>query len=186
MPEHGRMMPDGVPEPEDWLPDAAIRVVHSRSSSAAPEVLWRAARAVRVRDTALLGRLVQWRIPGTPGALAFDELFRRAPFTVLEQGELALVSGIVGRIWTLRRDYPALANAGEFRDFDAPGTARVVFALWAVPDGPGARLHSEVRVGANGPQGRFGLAAVRPLVGAFHNLIASDGLAAAVRRAEDG
>ncbi len=185
MPEHGRMMPDGVPDPEAWLPDAAIRVTHSRSSSATPEELWRAARAVRVRDAALLGRLVQWRIPGTPGALAFDELFRRAPFTVLERGELALVSGIVGRIWTLRRDYPALADAGEFRDFDAPGTARVVFALWAVGDARGARLHSEVRVSANGAQGRFGLAAVRPLIGAFHNLIASDGLAAAVRRAEE-
>jgi len=179
------MMPDGVPDLDPWLPDPAMRVAHSRRSSAAPEVLWRAARTVRVRDTALLGRLVQWRIPGTPGALAFDELFRRAPFAVLEQGEWSLVSGFVGRIWTLRRDYPALAAAEECRQFDAPGSARVVFALWAVPDGRGARRQSEVRVGANGAQGRLGLAAVRPLVGAFQNRIASDGLAAAVRRAEN-
>jgi hypothetical protein len=184
MPEHGRMMPDGVPELEAWLPEPAIRVAHSRVSSAQPQELWRAARGVRVRDTALLGRLVQWRIPETPGGLTFDELFRRAPFMVLEQGELALVSGIVGRIWTLRRDYPVLADAEGFRGFDAPGTARVVFAMWVLPDSRGARLHSEVRVCANGAQGRFGVAAVRPLIGAFHNLIASEGLAVAVRRAE--
>ncbi len=185
MPEHERMMPDGVPELEAWLPDPAIRVAHSRGSSADPETLWRAARTVRVRDAALLGRLVQWRIPGTPAALAFDELFRRAPFSVLEQSERALVSGIVGRIWTLRRDYPALADGEEFRRYDAPGSARVLFAMWAVPDGRGARLHSEVRASATGSQGRLGLAAVRPLISAFHNLIGSDGLAVAVRRAEE-
>jgi hypothetical protein len=39
-------------------------------------------------------------------------------------------------------------------------------------------------VAAVGAQGRLGIAAVRPLVSAFGSLIGSDGLEAAVRRAE--
>ncbi len=178
-------MADGAPDLDGWLPEPSIRVRHWRRSSADPETLWRAARAVRVRETALLGRLVQWRIPGTPAGLSFDELFRRAPFCVLEEGPLALVSGIVGRIWTLRRDYPTLADAEAFSNFDNPGTARVVFAMWVTADeAAAARLHSEVRVAPVGRQGRLGIAAVRPLVAGFQNLIGSDGLAAAVRSAE--
>jgi len=45
-------------------------------------------------------------------------------------------------------------------------------------------LHSETRVRAYGPQGRIGLASLRPLVRAFEQLIGSDALAAAVRQAE--
>jgi hypothetical protein len=173
-----------IPDLDGWLPEPTIRVTHSRHSRADPEALWRAARSVRVRDTALLGRLVQWRVPGTPSEASFDELFRNAPFCVLEEEEHALVSGIVGRIWTLRRDYPRLAGPEEFRSFDTPGTARVIFAMWAASDGSGGRLSAEVRVAPVGAQGRFGIAAVRPLVAGFHALIGSDGLGAAVRRAE--
>jgi hypothetical protein len=176
------------PDLDAWLPKPAIRVTHSRRSSADPEMLWHAARAVRVRETALLGRLIQWRIPGTAGDVSFDELFRTPPFCVLEEGELALVSGIVGRIWTLRRDYPKLADAAEFRSFDTPNTARVLFAMWAAPDGDvsGGRLNAEVRLVPVGAQGRIGIAAVRPLISAFHQRIGADGLTAAVRRAERG
>ncbi len=147
--------------------------------------LWAAARTVRLRDTQLLGRLVRWRIPGTPVSITFDEMFRQAPFIVLAEGDQSLLSGIVGRIWTLRRDYPALSGAEEFHEWSAGGTARVIFASWAeaAPDGGGA-LCSEVRVDAVGRQGRLGLAAVRPLVRGFHHLIGSDGIAAAVRSAE--
>ena len=187
MAKHAGMMADTAISAHDldgWVPDPTIRIRHSRRSSAEPAQLWRAARSVRVRDTAVLGRLVQWRIPGTAPEVSFDELFRGAPFCVLEEGEFALVSGIVGRIWTLRRDYPKLAGPDEFRSFDTPGMARVIFAMWAAADGPGGRLSAEVRVAPVGTQGRFGVAAVRPLVAGFHTLIGSDGLGAAVRRAE--
>jgi hypothetical protein len=62
----------------------------------------------------------------------------------------------------------------------------VVFAMWAQADGAagGSRVSSEVRVVPVGGQGRFGIAAVRPLIAAFHHLIGSDGLDAAVRSAE--
>ena len=174
------------PDLDGWLPKPAIRIRHSRRSSADPKALWDATRAVRVRETGLLGRLIQWRIPGTDGDVSYEELFRSPPFCVLEEGELALVSGVVGRIWTLRRDYPKLADAEAFRSFDTPGMARVIFAMWATPDGEGSgsRLNAEARVVPVGAQGRIGISAVRPLVAAFHQRIGSDGLTAAVRRAE--
>jgi len=172
------------PDLDRWLPSPAL-VVSSRGSSPAPaEVLWQAARTVRLADAGLLGRLIRWRIPGTEAALAFDELFRRPPFAVLEEGELGLTSGLTGRIWTLSRDYARLEDPKEFLSWSTPGTARVLFASWVERTAQhGSVLHNEARVEAIGRQGRLGLAAVRPLVRAFDHLIESEGIAAAIRLA---
>ncbi len=165
-----------------WVPRPAVRVVHGRNSPSAPARVWRAAQEVQLGDTRLLGRLIRWRIPGVPASATFEELFRNPPFTVLEAGELHLVSGIVGRIWTLRRDYPRLSDPAEFRDWSSGGTARVVFANWVEPgSGGGSVLRSETRVQAFGVQGRVGLGSVRPLIGGFHHLIATDAMAVALR-----
>jgi hypothetical protein len=149
--------------------------------------LWSAAQTVTLRDTALLGRLVRWRIPGLSAQLRFDEMFRATPFQTLETGEHHLVSGLVGRIWTLRRDYPTLDSPEAFEAWRTSGTARVVFAQWAQtdPDG-GSELCVEARVEAIGRQGSIGVAAVRPIVRTFGSLVATEGLAAAVRRADRG
>jgi hypothetical protein len=175
------------PDLDQWLEDPAIRVVHRRQSQAPAERLWEAAQAVTVQQAALLGRLIRWRIPGTRSGVSFGELFRNPPFIVLDEPEddHALVSGLVGRIWTLRRDYPRLSDPEQFREWSQRGTARVLFANWVTRDeNHTSTLTSEARVEAIGTQGRVGVAAVRPLVSAFHNLIGSDGIEAAVRRAE--
>ena len=137
-------------------------------------------------DSSLLGRLVRWRIPGLAGDPSFDHLFRHDPFLVLVGGrERSLVSGLVGRIWTLRRDYPQLTDPEEFRQWSARGTARVVFANWIEPMASGgAVLRSETRVQAFGAQARLGLATLRPVIRGFQQLIATDGIEEAVRRAE--
>ena len=113
---------------------------------------------------------------------------RRSFWTVavlaLVEDDRCLVSGLVGRIWTLRRDYPELHSPQEFRDWSKRGTARVVFANWVEATAHGSTLRSETRVEAFGVQGRIGLAGVRPLIRAFQQLIWSDAMAAAVRRAE--
>ncbi len=174
------------PDLDHWLADPALCVAHRRVSTASADALWEAAARVRIADAALLGRLVRWRIPGTPPRTPFDTLFRNPPFMVLLEGDLVLVSGLVGRIWTLRRDYPRLADPEEFRHWSTPGTARVMLANWIEPaaDG-GAAVASETRVAAVGVQGRLGLAAVRPLVSRFQHLIGSDGISAVVRMAEE-
>jgi hypothetical protein len=174
-----------LPDLDAWLARPAVRVSHHRRSVATPEELWRTAREVRLGDTRLLGRLVRWRIPETSAYATFDELFRGPPFAVLEEGERSLLSGIVGRIWTLRRDYPQLASPAEFRDWNQPGTARVLFANWVEERAPkGSLLRSETRVEPFGVQGRIGVASVRPLIHGFQQLIGSDAMAVAVRRAE--
>jgi hypothetical protein len=173
------------PDLDHWLADPAIRVHHRREAAVGEAELWAAARTVRVKDTRVLGRLLRWRIPGTPGSISYDELFREPPFAVLRDDDGALVSGLVGRIWTLRRDYPKIADPDEFRSWSAPGTARVVYANWVEPAGQnGAALVSETRVDATDRDGRTGLRAVRPLVAAFHPLIGREALDIAVRRAE--
>ena len=169
-----------TPDLDHWLARPTLRVAHARGTNAGAEALWEAARAVRLSDAGLLGRLVRWRIPGTPAQVSFEQMFSAPPFIVLEKEPRALISGLVGRIWTFRRDYPQLSGPDEFRRWSESGTARVLFAHW-VDD---TTLVSETRVEAFGARGRAGLAALRPLVRAFHHLIFSDGLGAAVRRAE--
>lgn len=135
----------------------------------------------------MLSRLLRWRIPGVLPETSFDELFRASPFLVLsEDQDHALVSGLVGRIWTLRRDYPELENPEEFLNWSKDGTARVVFANWVeLTERGGSALNSETRVEAIGRQGRLGVTAVRPLVSTFHQLIGTEAITAAVRMAED-
>jgi hypothetical protein len=174
-----------TPNLDDWLPEASVRVKHRRESTASAEDLWEAAQSVKLNETARLGRLVRWRIPGLGREVTFDSLFREPPFTVLAEGERWLVSGMVGRIWTLRRDYPRLGSPEEFENWSERGTARVAFGNWVETGTDGrAALASEARVQALGAQGRVGVAAVRPIVRAFQGLVASEGISAAVRRAE--
>jgi hypothetical protein len=188
--EHAKRGPRRTPvkpELDQWLPDPAVRVAHRRESNASAEALWEAAGDVHLSETPVLGRLVRWRIPGLERGERFDDLLRQPPFMVLEEGEHALVSGLVGRIWTLRRDYPELDSPDEFRDWSQRGTARVVFANWVHSvDGGRSVLASEVRVQAIGAQGRIGVAAVRPIVRTFQHLIGTEAIGAAVRRAERG
>ena len=174
-----------TPDLDEWLPRPSTRVAHQRDSAAGPAALWRASQSVRLCDAPGLGRLVRWRIPGLPADLPFDSMFRAEPFVVLRDEAEGLLSGLVGRLWTLRRDYPRLSHPDEFRAWSRSGTARVLFANWVTPrpDG-GATLHSETRVEAFGVQGRIGFSTLRPLVQAFQHLIGSDGIAEAVRRAE--
>jgi hypothetical protein len=173
------------PDLDEWLPDPSLRVAHSRTSTVSADALWDAARAVSLAEAARLGRLVRWRIPGLERDATFDALFREPPFIVLAEGERTLVSGLVGRIWTLRRDYPELGSPEDFRHWSDRGTARVVLANWVLadPDG-GSSIASEARVEGFGNRGRVGVAAVRPLVRSFQSLVGSDGISAAVRRAE--
>jgi hypothetical protein len=166
------------------MPDDGLRVAYRRESSASPHDLWAAARELPLSETGVLGRLVRWRIPGLRRTLTVDELFREPPFTVLAEDEHWIVSGLVGRIWTLRRDYPRLSGPAEFRAWDRRGTARVVFAHWVEATETGARVCTEARVQPLGNRGRVGLAAVRPIVRRFGSRVGSDGLAAVVRAAE--
>jgi hypothetical protein len=180
------MISDGAcaaPDLDRWLPDASVRTHHRRTIAADPAEVWRIARAIRLEETRALGRLVRWRIPGTPAALAYDELFRAYPFTVLEDGERHLVAGLCGRIWTLERDYPHIGGPDEFAAWHEPGTVRVAFAHWVRPHERGAELCSEARVQPVDRTARLRLRALWAVIGHFEPLIASEPLSLAARRA---
>src|SRR5215207_3990915 len=63
-------------------------------------------------------------------------------------GRRALVGvRLCGRVWTLGRDYPAIAGADDFLAWNEPGTVRVLFAHWIEDAGDGrSTLFSESRV----------------------------------------
>jgi len=171
---------------DDWLPDATVRTRHRRAAAADPDTLWAAATAIRLADTRRLGRLVGWRIPGVQESQTYHDLFRDYPFTILDESEHSLVSGLCGRIWTLARDYPALDGPESFAVWDEPGTVRVAFHHWvrALDDGR-SELRSEARVQAMDAVARLRLKAVWTVVGPFERLVGAEPLALAVRRAEN-
>jgi hypothetical protein len=168
-----------------WLPDPHVRGSHRRTARATPEDLWRAAEEVTVADAPILGRAVRWRIPATPADMSFRDLLRSYPFTALAEGERWSVSGLCGRLWTLRRDYPRLGGADDFLQWSEPGTARVLIAHWAEPDADGrAALCNESRIGAVDRAAAVQLRALWLVVGRLERLVGGEALRAAARRAE--
>jgi hypothetical protein len=166
---------------DGWLPQATVNTRHTRAADATPDALWRAATSIRLDETRRLGRLVGWRIPGAEGT--YHELFRSYPFTVLDEGEHHLVSGLCGRIWTLARDYPEI-DRDTFAEWDEPGTVRVAFAHWVEPGAGGSVIHSEARVEPIDTHARLRLKAVWAVVGPFERLVGAEPLALAAKRAE--
>jgi hypothetical protein len=168
-----------------WAGKAAVRSHHRRVADTDPETLWRAAQSVRLSDTGTLGRLVRWRIPDTPPSLTFHELFRRYPFTVLEEGDTWSLSGLCGKIWTLQRDYPRLDGPEAYEAWDKPGTVRVLFAHWTRPTEDGrSELVSDCRVEPVDRRASLRLKTLWKLIGTFERLIGAEPLAVAQRRAE--
>jgi hypothetical protein len=175
-----------LPRLDHWLPHPAVRTHHRRAGRVGPDELWSAALTLRLSDTRALGRLIRWRIPGTPAGQSFEDLLRSYPFTVLEEGPRWLVSGLCGRIWSLAPDYPRLGGEAAFREWGESGTVRVAFAHWveAIGDEEG-ELVSEARVQPIDGGAARRLRALWAAVGPFERLIGSEALTAAVRRAEE-
>ena len=168
---------------DQWLPDATVKSRHRRVAETTPDALWAAATRIRLQDTRRLGRLIGWRIPGVEGAMTYHELFRTYPFTVLDESDGHLISGLCGKIWTLARDYPELDRAA-FEAWDEPGTVKVAFAHWVQRTDAGAELVTEARVHPTDTHARLRLKAVWAVVGPFERLVGAEPLALAARRAE--
>ena len=170
---------------DDWVADPAVCTRHRRTAAAPPEELWAAAHHVRLSEARRLGRLVRWRIPGTPPRQTFHGLLSDYPFVLLAEGERWSMSGLCGRIWTLHCDYPRLDGPEAFRSWSEPGTARVLFAHWVEPDGDGrSAIVSEARIAAVDRAAERRLRSLWLVVGMFERLIGAESLELAVRRAE--
>jgi hypothetical protein len=166
---------------DDLLPDAPVRTHHRRATSASADDVWDAACALRLSDTRRLGRLVRWRLPDTPADSTFRELLRRYPFTLLDEGLRYSVSGMCGRIWTLRTDYPRLAGPADFAAWDEPGTVRVLFATWTQEGADGrVELCDEARVQPVDRAAAMRLRLLWATVGRFEGLIGSEAISRAL------
>jgi hypothetical protein len=179
--------PNGPPDLLDaWLPEPKVRTHHTRRAAGGPDALWREATDLRVSDTHSLGRLVRWRIPGLARDITYGELFRGYPFTVLEERDHCLLSGLCGRIWTLARDYPRLEGPDAFAAWDEPGTVRVLFGHWVQPDGDGSVLVSEARVAPTDRSASLRLRALWKLIGPFERFVGAEALKVASERSARG
>ena len=168
---------------DHWLPEPILRTCHRREASATEADLWAAGATVHLGDCRILGRLIRARIPGLRSSLAFDELFRSDPFNPLDEGPTHLLSGLCGRIWTVRRDFEQLSQPAEFLVWQVPGTVRVLFANWAEPTERGSALVSEVRIAAVDRKAAIYVRALEPFIFAFQGLVATEPLKVAVERA---
>jgi hypothetical protein len=170
---------------DDWVADPAVRTRHRRSAAATPDELWAAAHEVRLSEAGTLGRLVRWRIPGTPPRQTFRGLLSEYPFVVLAEGERWSMSGLCGRIWTLHRDYPRLDGPEAFRTWSEPCTVRVLFAHWVEPEGDGrSAIVSEARVAPVDRAAERRLRSLWLVIGVFERLIGPESLELAIARAE--
>jgi hypothetical protein len=173
-----------APDLDRWLASPTVRTRYRREAAVSAEELWAAARTVRLRECRVLGRLIRARIPGLKASLTFAELFRSPPFNLLEEGPTFTLSGLCGRIWTVRRDFAQLDRPEEFVDWRVPGTVRVLFADWAEPvGGGGAALVSEVRIAPVDRRAGLYLRGLQPFISSFQGLVGSEPLNLAVARA---
>jgi hypothetical protein len=170
---------------DDWLPDPSVRTIHRREAAADPERLWHAAESVRLRDSPVLGRVVRWRIPRTSPDVTFRDLFHAYPFTAIAEGERWSVSGLCGRIWSLRRDYPRLEGLDDFLAWDEPNTVRVLLAHWIEAEGDRSAIVSESRIKPVDRRSGMRVRALWTALGRFERLIGAEALKVAARRAED-
>jgi hypothetical protein len=164
------------------LPDAPVRTHHRGSTSASADQVWEAACALRLSDTRRLGRLVRWRLPDTPSDCTFRELLRRYPFTLLDEGPRYSISGLCGRIWSFRTDYPRLSGPADFAEWDEPGTVRVLFATWTEEHDDGrVELCDEARVSPVDRAAAVRLRLLWAAVGRFEGLIGSEAISGALK-----
>jgi len=167
-----------------WLSRPQVRTRHHRLARVAPDRLWHAAESVRVADAPTFGRVLRWRVPGTPAEMAYRDVLRRYPFVVLAEDDGWSVSGLCGVIWSIRRDYPRLDGPDDFDAWDRPGTVRVVLAHWVEPHEAGSAIVSEARIQPVDRAARRRMRLLWASVGRFERLIGGEVLSAAVRAAE--
>jgi hypothetical protein len=175
-----------TPPLEDLVPKTHTRLRYARRSTAHPDDLWDAARTIRLQDAPRLNRLVRWRLGrhAPPADTTFEDFFRSGVFTLLEEGERYSVSGVAGRIWSPSGDYQRFETAADYMDYDRRGTAKVVLATWVHEHPDGSEIVSEARIWLSDRRAQVIFRPFWALVQPFARFIGSEGLAAAVRRAE--
>jgi hypothetical protein len=171
---------------QDWLPGCHARLQYARASTASADDLWEAAQNVRLCDAPRLRRVIRWRLGrhAPPPETTFEEFFRTGIFMLLEEGERLFISGVAGKIWAPSGEYAQFETAGEYREYRARGTAKVVLKIEVREHERGSQIVTEARVWCADRRTQMIFRPFWMVVAPFARFIYSEGFAAAVRRAE--
>jgi hypothetical protein len=163
-----------------------VRTHHARVSRAPAPALWQAARSVEVRETVSLRPLIAWRLGAHAprGDEPFSAVFARHPFHLLAEDGWVTVSGLGGKLWSLRGDYATFGSPAEFRAWAPGGTCKVALRHEVREHPRGAEIVSEARVWCTSPGAWRRFRPYWAVVGPFSRFIGGELLSAAVRRAE--
>lgn len=142
---------------EEVLPRYDKRERHDTWIAAAPEVVWQALHAVRVRDLPLTNSLV--RLRGGPRAWLHEPVADReeldrpaldsvAPRPLCATPPRELVLGDIARYSPPNPGRPDIprGDLAAFLAFDEPGWSKVAMNFLLVPEDDGTRLSTETRV----------------------------------------
>ena len=124
-------------------PGQAWRIVRHGNLARSPIV--RALFTLRTLPARLRGDDVE------PTAMRIDDIVsaERPGFRLLAESELEVAVGAIGKVWQLDIPFVDVRTAEEFLRFEAPGYAKVAWALRVVPRGEsGSRIEVEVRMSA--------------------------------------
>jgi len=139
------------------LPVYRHREVHELTVDAGPEEVMRAIRELKGRDIALarplfaLRSLPAWllRLPirnSHPDQRVVDVILEGG-FTLLDEGPLEMIVGVIGRFWQLSASTVPLAGPADFAAFNRDGYAKGIMNFTVEPLEPGkTRLRTETRV----------------------------------------
>jgi hypothetical protein len=145
-----------------WLPEHDVQELHDVRVAASPEVAFAAAVGMPVAPDALVRTL--FRLRGLSGGGTVEGAIRAIGFAELERSPTLLVLGAGGRPWRPRGGLVGWEQSSE-------GQVRMAFALWAEPEGDGARLATETRVLALGASAQRAFRRYWLVVGPFSALI---------------
>ncbi|HVG09661.1 MAG TPA: hypothetical protein VNM67_18315 [Thermoanaerobaculia bacterium] len=150
-------MTSNVGSLDHHLPAYRHREVHEVTVAAGPKEVMRAIRELKGREVALarplfaLRSLPAWllRCPvrtSHPDQRVVDVILEGG-FTLLDEGPLEMVVGVIGRFWQLSASTVPLAGPADFAAFDRDGYAKGIMNFTVEPLGPGqTRLRTETRV----------------------------------------
>lgn len=133
------------------------REVHELTVEAGADAVMRAIRELKGRDVALarplfaLRALPAWLLrrpvrTSHPDQRVMDAILKGG-FTLLDEGPLEMVVGVIGRFWQLSASTIPLTGPADFAEFNRDGYAKGVMNFTVEPLGPGqSRLRTETRV----------------------------------------
>lgn len=179
---------------DPWLPRWHFRERHERRIDAPPSTVYAALPGVDLAASPVVKpllaiRLLPARLTGRPTAGIDLDALTMARFTggfvrLADDPPRAFVVGACGAFWRPVGGAPEAASADEFARHARPGTARLAWGFFFIPDGGGTRVVTETRIECVDASARRAMRAYWWLIRGPSGLIRREILRLLARRAE--